>query len=144
MQEVREIDGYLVPNVERDSEGRMTRAFGKIDSTMLREGQRFSEQQRLRMRDGLLFDSIDRGGGDSDEIRDQLISRTPMLEFTDAGHIIPKSWGGGNHPDNCFPQNASVCGRWARAVFSRYKMGNFTNRSQVVRSQTKSMRGYAS
>uniref|UniRef100_A0AC34GQN0 Type VII secretion system protein EssD-like domain-containing protein n=1 Tax=Panagrolaimus sp. ES5 TaxID=591445 RepID=A0AC34GQN0_9BILA len=82
--DVIETPDGLIPHVEKDEQGRVVRAFGKIRGSMNVRGSRVSQRCR------------------------DIIQEHAHIE-DDIGHIIPTVMGGsGKHLDNLFPQNATL------------------------------------
>ncbi|CAF1526847.1 unnamed protein product [Adineta steineri] len=95
MRDVQQRNGGLVPYVERDHQGRLIKASGRIRGSMeLANGTRVNERARLLIS----------GQGDGSD---------------DVGHIIPCSCGGsGQSTDNLYPQNSHI-NRGAQAQMDR-------------------------
>ncbi|CAF0890485.1 unnamed protein product [Adineta steineri] len=95
MRDVQQKNGGLVPYVERDHQGRLIKASGRIHGNMeLAKGTRVNGPAR----------QLIKGKGDGSD---------------DAGHIIPCSCGGsGQSTDNLYPQNAHI-NRGAQAQMDR-------------------------
>jgi hypothetical protein len=84
IRDVRQESSGLVPNVERDNQGRLTVASGRIAGIMGVKGTTVTELARQE---------VSRAGDGRD----------------DTGHIVPCSCGGsGRNTDNLYPQNSHV------------------------------------
>ena len=84
IRDVRQENSGLVPNVEKDNQGRVTVASGRIAGNMGVKGTTVAKLSRQK---------VSRAGDGHD----------------DTGHIIPYSCGGsGSNTDNLYPQNSHV------------------------------------